>query len=461
VRGCRAARRQDEDAIMSRSQPAASDKKVANAKVEKAKRILKDLGKDVRGKKNSEKLVVDHLTLLFGHRMGKHLVPTKAPNQRLILRGNIPYTHQENEYSQRVEIQIPPNYPNGPPEFFVQVSEGFVLTSNPQAKSMQWGPKEWKSEKHDLLQLCKKISLKFETKPPAKKKQQQVTTPDSSLDSLCSTSSASASSSEAGGGGGQAQSLSDAPSVPVSSAVVSEEKPPDLPIACSCASGFGEPCFPCKVAQGVVARIRPYFESQNEVLASMHTRIVNPYPTLFVLVPANTKFFHQEYKLYFVCAHSYERCATPINIKVSRKWVSQVAPVLTVSLSVLNIATKVVTGLNGGFGDIATFITQHKIDAEKLKLNDVLEAMQKVNEALSSMKDKLDVSQENTMLADEIDEIVDRFPELPRTAIDGFAEYAEVQNGWTEEMTCVRRRKDEARPMWVLQKHAHLFVPVD
>lgn len=207
--------------------------------------------------------------------------------------------------------------------------------------------------------------------------------------------------------------------------------------------------------------IHAKLDSLTDVMASLDARLVNQIPTLFVLVPAEHAVLAQhprswlrdqvkiKYRIYFVCAHSFRRVYNPVKFRVSKVWVSRIAPVLACSLYALHLAAKSVTGLDLGLGSAAETIfhelVSHKID---LMLESVLENLEesgKNHDLVQSMR-------KASLGPSEISQ-------LDKESIDPIVEFALEERGWFREMKHVHRA-GEARSMWVLNEYANQYTPV-
>jgi hypothetical protein len=108
------------------------------------------------------------------------------------------------------------------------------------------------------------------------------------------------------------------------------------------------------------------------VLAELDGKFSNEIPKLFIMYPENLKdcwteplswintinvgnkaksFWKQTkslvtrkvaniYYFQFVCAHSFKAIGPPLKIKIAKEWVEKIAPVLALSLSLLNLAVQ-------------------------------------------------------------------------------------------------------------------------
>jgi hypothetical protein len=105
--------------------------------------------------------------------------------------------------------------------------------------------------------------------------------------------------------------------------------------------------------------------ASHPLLSRLDIRLNNPVPRLFIIVPLSMKraLTHPKawlrskhrtrYCLYFVCIHSMKAIEPPLPIVVTKCWLETVAPVLAMSLSLLQLGLKPRDGIDLGFGEAA------------------------------------------------------------------------------------------------------------
>lgn len=119
-----------------------------------------------------------------------------------------------------------------------------------------------------------------------------------------------------------------------------------------------------------------------EVVSKLDMKWSNAIPRLFVILRAERKkgfnarshlrsLVQTKYHLYFVCADSLQAVSPPLKLLVGQQWLRKIAPLLSVSLKVLTMASKAVTGIPI---DLDTLLGEMDLDCEKLKelLEDIL-----------------------------------------------------------------------------------------
>lgn len=200
------------------------------------------------------------------------------------------------------------------------------------------------------------------------------------------------------------------------------------------------------------------------VLASLDARMVNPIPVLFVVLPCKRSQFqkhprswfksrtHNKYRLFFVCSHSSRAVKAPVKFRVSREWVIRIAPFLVYSLYALQMAGRVVTGLNLELGAFARSLAD-QIDPEKLTeiLDSVIEILRE--NSTQTNADILEDLRSRRLNSSNIGR-------LDKDSINPIVELASAQRGWSHEMKHVQNPSDPARSMWVLNEYASQFRSV-
>ena len=193
-----------------------------------------------------------------------------------------------------------------------------------------------------------------------------------------------------------------------------------------------------------------------EVLSSLDARLVNQIPCLFLLIPAEKAKLREHprswlrslgrrtYRIYFVCAHSYQKVESWLEFRVSKHWIKQIAPLYAVSLYALQAALHAFSGIDFGLDAMANNVFREygarDLDAILGTMKEVLlEEPDKNAGLLESLNSrKLDSSQIRRLDNDTVKPVV---------------ELALSQRKWHSEMKHVRRL-DDARTQWVLNKYA-------
>jgi serine/threonine protein kinase len=197
------------------------------------------------------------------------------------------------------------------------------------------------------------------------------------------------------------------------------------------------------------SNISAKLDSMMPVLSSLDVRLNSPIPRLFVLVPADLQNgrqhprswlrskFRTKYHLFFVCAHSYEVVSPPLKFTVSHAWVDKIAPALGVSLILLQIAGKVITGLDFQAGDVGMAALQ----LSSTELGEMLDTVMSILEGTADL-DLLERVRSGQELCDS------DVQKLNGDALEMVKEKAREQRGWRVAMEPVKV-KDDARIFWV------------
>jgi len=186
------------------------------------------------------------------------------------------------------------------------------------------------------------------------------------------------------------------------------------------------------------------------VLSRLDAQLNNPIPRLFVLLPAERKneWEHPrswlrsklvtKYHLYFICGHSYKAVSPPIKLGVSKVWINRIAPVLGISLMILQIAGKSVTGIDFRLGDAATELLELGSDKLTEMLDEVGEILQESDD--HGILERLRSG--NSLLEEDIQKI-------NGDALDLVVEKARGELGWRYAMEPVKANRDSAKTKWV------------
>jgi serine/threonine protein kinase len=186
------------------------------------------------------------------------------------------------------------------------------------------------------------------------------------------------------------------------------------------------------------------------ILTALDAKFNNPIPRLFILYPAtknkiwkhpkswlNSKI-KDKYQLQFVCAYSFTVIDPPLKVTITKDWVARVAPVLAVSLHLMNLALKTVANIKLDVLDAANELFQ-------INKND-LEDMRK--EVWKVLDEKERIQLQASLEADSSIEA------LSSTAYDKIYELAETHVKWKDNMKQVKT-KDSAETIWVA-KHIEI-----
>jgi serine/threonine protein kinase len=191
------------------------------------------------------------------------------------------------------------------------------------------------------------------------------------------------------------------------------------------------------------------------VLLRLDVRLNNSVPRLFVLVPAELKngwvhpraWLHSKIQnkfcLYFVCSHSFRAVMPPIKLHVSKVWVEKIAPTLAVSLVLMQIAGKAVTGIDFQVDGMAKMMFKIGTDKIKLMLDEVKEILVEQND-----RDLLERIQPGSKLSER------DVQRLNGDAFELVVEKALDQREWYRSMKAVKRKGDVST-LWVLEEYAN------
>jgi serine/threonine protein kinase len=95
-------------------------------------------------------------------------------------------------------------------------------------------------------------------------------------------------------------------------------------------------------------------DSMSRVLAHLDRRVNHRVPRMFVLFPADKKSLlripkswfldiaQKKYYLFFVCTVTHQAVSSPVKLTVPKEWIQKIAPVLAISLCLVQIAAEVV-----------------------------------------------------------------------------------------------------------------------
>jgi serine/threonine protein kinase len=207
------------------------------------------------------------------------------------------------------------------------------------------------------------------------------------------------------------------------------------------------------------------------LVSHLDLRLDNQIPRLFVIVPADLKngWKHPKvwlrrrvatkYNLYFICAQTYKMARPPIKLVVSKTWVDKIAPVLGVSLTLLQMAARKGININLHLGNAAAAM----MDLNSAQLNEMLSeastAMLKVHSELELNVERLsEMLGEVKLILEEQDErdghdMMDRIrsgtklsdrdlDKLNGETFELIVEKAREDRGWRMGMEPVRKKGD-------------------
>ena len=121
------------------------------------------------------------------------------------------------------------------------------------------------------------------------------------------------------------------------------------------------------------------------LLSRLDTRLNNPVPRLFLIVPLAFKSglkdpddwlrnpHRTRYFLYFLCVSSMKAIQPPVPIIVTRCWLEKVAPVLAMSLYLLHVGLKSGDCIDLVFGD-----TPIRLKLDSTRIAEMLEAVSEI-----------------------------------------------------------------------------------
>jgi serine/threonine protein kinase len=184
-------------------------------------------------------------------------------------------------------------------------------------------------------------------------------------------------------------------------------------------------------------------------LAKLESKVIHPIPRLFVIVPRQagegllnwlSSTTAQHLHLYFVCAHSHQAVSEPIKLKVTKDWVKKVAPALVLSLKILSLVGKTISGLfpdSGGLVgnvlDSKTELSFHQIKAMEIEATNMIQDDTTIVQRIHSGKLN---SNDVKVLNDD--------------ALQLIAEKAMDNRQWRDEMVQVRLKSSTAT-LWVMK----------
>lgn len=203
-----------------------------------------------------------------------------------------------------------------------------------------------------------------------------------------------------------------------------------------------------------IAETSTKIDNMIRVLAHLDRRVNHRVPRMFVLVPADKKSLikdpkewfldmtHKKYYLFFVCAATRKAVSSPVKLTVPKEWIRMIAPVLAISLCLVQIASEVVR------------VTVPLKDATKHVLDISSKAVENMQEGLSA----LFADRDHTGLVDRLRTkklTAHDVEELNGAAYEIVVEKADDPNqrGWRLEMEPVRIPPDE-RVFWVSKAEA-------
>lgn len=213
------------------------------------------------------------------------------------------------------------------------------------------------------------------------------------------------------------------------------------------------------------------------LVAHLDPRLDSQIPRLFVIVPVDLKhgWKHPKawlrrhvatrYHLYFICGQTYQMARPPIKLIVSKTWVDKIAPVLGVSLTLLQMAARKGIDINLHLGNAAAAMMDLNSEQLNEMLSEASTAMLKVHSELElNVKRLSEMLGEVKLILDEQDELdgydmLDRIrsgtklsdrdlDKLNGEVFELIVEKAREDRGWRSAMEPVRKKGDNAI-VWV------------
>ena len=191
------------------------------------------------------------------------------------------------------------------------------------------------------------------------------------------------------------------------------------------------------------------FDASLPILSRLDIRLNNAVPRLFIIVPLAMKsvlkepktwlrrHYRTRYCVYFVCIHSMKVIKPPVPIIVTKWWLEKVAPVLAMSLYLLQFGLQPGDGLDLDYGG-----TPVRLKLDSTKLADILESASEIltetgsSDVLGRLRRGENLSAENIC-------------QLNGDAYELMVEKAGEDRSWRDHMEPVRKNCSSPQIFWV------------